>query len=255
MIVKTEAIVLKSMKYGETSRIVTLYTRDFGKLSIMAKGARGSKSKFGAALDVMSLSGIVIYHKEHRDLHLLSQADLIQQYRGVIDDPGRLMAGFAILEFLHATVQGEEEHQELFELLTGALADLDARVLDAHMVLLRFLLGLASVLGVGFDMDHCVTCRAPLDQTNIVREYAAFSTGHGGCTCTGCSPKSDSMHLSRHALFLLQQLHDGIALPVEAIASSHGITREAVQLLNRHLGAHIDGMRKVRSMNMLDAFD
>ena len=254
MIVKTEAIVLKSMKWGETSRIVTLYTREFGKLSIIAKGARGAKAKFGAALDVMSRSDLVVYRKEHHDLHLLSQADLIRQYRGIIDDPARLMAGFAILEFLHVTVQGEEEHQELFELLARALDDLDAHDEDAHLVLLRFLLGLASVLGVGFDMEHCVSCRAPLDRTNIVREYAAFSTGYGGCTCAGCTQKPDSLQISRKALFLLQQLHAGADAATVLDGSAHTVTQEAVHLLNKHLAAHIEGMRSVKSMKMLDAF-
>lgn len=253
MIVKTEAVVLKSMKYGDTSRIVTLYTREFGKLSVIAKGARGPKAKFGAALDIMSRCDVVMYRKEHRDLHLISQADLIQQYRGVIGDPVRLMSAFAVLEFLYATVQGEEGHDELYDLLVDSLDRMDVQGSIGQLELSRFLVGLSAALGVGFDMEHCVNCRVPLDQEGALRDRVAFSTAYGGCTCAICSPKADSMQISRETVSLLHSLRSGGNAGATSV--SHRLAQEAVQLLYRHLSAHIDGMRRVKSMKMLDAFD
>jgi DNA repair protein RecO (recombination protein O) len=255
MIEKTEAVVLKSIKYGDTSRIVTLYTREFGKMSIIAKGARAAKSRFGAALDVMSRSDIVLYHKENRELQLLSQADLVQQYRQLISDPSRLMAGFAVLEFTYAAVQGEEAHEELYELLTAALDQLDAAEVSAQIALLRFLIGLAHVLGIGFDMEHCVTCRKLLDSESVLRDRAAFSTSHGGCTCTYCTPKADSFRINTATVVLLQTLQPSAAGNGGVQDVSHRITQEAVQLMHKHLAAHIDGIRRVKSMRMLDVFD
>ena len=63
MIVSTDAIVLRSMKYGETSKIVTLYSKKFGKIKVIAKGARSAKSKFGASLEPMMHSSVIFYKK------------------------------------------------------------------------------------------------------------------------------------------------------------------------------------------------
>jgi DNA repair protein RecO (recombination protein O) len=74
MIVKTEAIVLKTMKYRDTSKIVTLFTKNYGKLSAVAKGARDRNLRFGSALDSLSHVQVVLYKKEGADLHLLPNA-------------------------------------------------------------------------------------------------------------------------------------------------------------------------------------
>jgi DNA repair protein RecO (recombination protein O) len=78
MITKTEAVVLKSMNYRDSSKIVTFYTRGFGKVKCIAKGARQMKSKFGAGLEPITNVSLVLYKKEHRELQLVSQCDAIK---------------------------------------------------------------------------------------------------------------------------------------------------------------------------------
>ena len=82
-ILRTEAVVMKGWKLGETSKILSLFTRDFGKVKVVAKGGRGSKSKFKGCLEPLTHLRIFYYDKRTRDLQLLSQADLI--------DPGGLV--------------------------------------------------------------------------------------------------------------------------------------------------------------------
>ena len=77
MLIKTEAIILKSMKYRDTSKIVTFYTKEFGKLKGIAKGARTAKVNLVAALEPMTHSMLVIYKKEHQ---------IFIGFRNVIDD-------------------------------------------------------------------------------------------------------------------------------------------------------------------------
>jgi len=73
------------MKFRDTSKIVSLYTRRFGRVSVVAKGARDRKSRFGAALEPMSHVSAVFYKKERSDLHLLSQCDLLNGFRRIAD--------------------------------------------------------------------------------------------------------------------------------------------------------------------------
>ena len=98
MIVSTEAVILKTMKYRDTSRIVTLYTRDFGRLSVIAKGARSRNNKFGASLEPLSHVSAVLYKNEHRDLHLLSKCEISTQFRRIPEDLERLSTAMAIIE-------------------------------------------------------------------------------------------------------------------------------------------------------------
>jgi DNA repair protein RecO (recombination protein O) len=254
MIVKTEAIVLRSMKYGETSRILTLYTRDYGRLSVIVKGARAAKSKYGMALDVMSHSAVVMYTKEQRELQLLTQADLIEQYRGIVDHPERLMYGFALLEFISATVHGEEAHEELYDVLVSSLAALNAEGARPSNVLLHYLLRLIHALGLAIDVAHCSRCRADFADEQTLTGHAAFSVRQGGFTCASCPPAPDSQRCSIETVGVLRWLETHTAEHCATLAISPRAAREALQLLQGHLHEHMPEMRQVKSLSMLDLF-
>ena len=83
---KTEVIVLKSINYGETSKILTLYSRTSGKISVIAKGARNIKSRFGGTLEPINYLAIVFYEKESRNIQYLSQVDIIEYFPQIKKD-------------------------------------------------------------------------------------------------------------------------------------------------------------------------
>ncbi len=254
MIVKTDAIILRSMKYGETSKILTLYTREFGRMSVIVKGARSEKPKFGAALDVMSHSNVVMYKKDNRELQLLTQADLLQQYRGIIDHPDRLMYGFALLEFLTVTVHGEEAHEDLYTVLESSLAALNADDARPGAILLHYLLRLIHALGLGLDVQHCIRCRADFGEISTLHNHAAFSDSHGGFTCAECPPGPDSMRTAIETVGVLRWLDTHPVDHSTKLSISDRAAREGMQLLQRHLASHVPEMRKVKSLSMLDLF-
>ncbi|PLX25346.1 MAG: DNA repair protein RecO [Ignavibacteria bacterium] len=254
MIVKTEAIVLRSMKYGETSRILTLYTRDFGRMSVIVKGARSAKPKFGAALDLMSHSAVVMYKKEHRELQLLTQADLLHQYRRVIDNADRLMYGFAILEFLSATVHGEEAHEELFEILHSSLEALNEEQARPENILLHYLLRLSQALGIGLDAGSCVRCGLALEEEDALRRTAHFSLSRGGFTCAHCPPPPDVMDCAVESVRDLQWIDRHEVGNIVTLAMSRRAAGESLNLLHRHLASHIPEMKAIKSLPMIDLF-
>jgi len=254
MIVKTECIVLRSMKYGETSRILTLYTRDYGRMSVIVKGARSSKAKYGAALDLMSRSAVVIYTKEQRELQLLTQADLIEQYRRIVDGADRLMYGFAVLEFLYATVHGEEAHEELYDVLLHALEALNMQDARPANVLLHYLFRLSTAMGFGLDAEHCGRCRASFAEEQALQGKAAFSLSNGGFTCAGCPPAPDSVECAVETVRALAWIAAHTADRVHTLAMSPVAIREGLNLLHRHIASHIPEMRQVKSLPMLDIF-
>ena len=88
-LVSTPAIVLRTYRYSETSKIVRLATRDYGVQSAIAKGVLRPRSQFGAALETLSEGVAQLYHKETRELQTLAAFDVIQLRRDLADDLGR----------------------------------------------------------------------------------------------------------------------------------------------------------------------
>jgi DNA repair protein RecO (recombination protein O) len=253
MLITTDAIVLRSIRYGDTSRIVTLYTRELGKVGIMAKGARkpsgrSGVSRFGASLDVLSLCQVVFYFKEQRDLQLLSQADLIRQFRGVVDDPARLMAGCAMLELMNGSVQAGERHTELFDLLLVSLERLESWDEHHETGLSRFLLLLASNLGFGLDVQQCLQCNSPL--ASVAGGTCRFSTLEGGLFCARCSERP-GVRISTDTAILLSRIGQA-ETPVPEIASA--VRSETLEILLRHLTEHVSGIRTIRSLHLMHMF-
>jgi DNA repair protein RecO (recombination protein O) len=124
-ILKTEAVVLKGWRLGETSRILSVFTRDHGKLKIVAKGALGPKSKFKGCLESLSHVGIVYYEKKTRELQLLSQVDLIDGHIHILGDLERTALAFAGSELVDKAVLLDEPIPQVFVLLTSYLSALD----------------------------------------------------------------------------------------------------------------------------------
>src|ERR1700733_7951160 len=122
MIVTTEAIVLRARKHGETSKIVTLYTLSYGKLNVIAKGARETKSKFGGALEMFARSTVVFYKRDKQDaLSLLSKAETISSHSGILKSLDRIETATAIVELILNSMHDEEANEKLFAMLNSTL--------------------------------------------------------------------------------------------------------------------------------------
>ena len=98
--VRSLGLVLRSVDVFETSKVLTLFTRDLGKVSALGKGARRLKSPFQAALDLLSVCDIVVLHKGSEALDLLTEAVLVERYDSLRRDLAALYAGYYIAELL-----------------------------------------------------------------------------------------------------------------------------------------------------------
>ena len=186
MIVKTEGVVLKSMRFRETSKIVTFYTRRYGELAAVAKGARETKSKFGAALEPMTAVNLVLYKKEQRDLQLVSQCDIRKQHKKIQSEMERMGVGLSIVELLNQLTQNEEENPALFSLLDETLDALESA--PGNIVNFRhgFELRFCGVCGFAPVFDHCVSCEKSLDPDKA-GIMTVFQLDKGGMLCESCA--------------------------------------------------------------------
>ena len=156
MIVTTEAIVLRARKQGETSKIVTLYTRQFGKVQTIAKGARESKSKFGGALEMFARSSVVFYKREKHDaLHLLSKAETIDSHARILRSLKKMETAMSLVELMFHAMHDEEANSDLFDLLAGTLrAIAESDEASAPLLQLRFYLRFVKEMGFELDLSE-----------------------------------------------------------------------------------------------------
>lgn len=246
MIVTTDAIVLRTMKYRETSLLAVLYTLAMGKISVIAKGARDGKSSLGASLQPMNHVTAVFYKKETRDLQLLTQCDVVHPNRGLTENMERMAAGMAIVELADAVTPAEEENPRLFELLARTLAAASSATKNPGNALYYFEMRLLENLGFRPDVHRCYNCGTPVDASGPAH---GLHMGFNGILCADCSAKGLGLQpLSAPAVRVLQRLQeiDG-AEAVTRITLPPAVRGEIAGVLRRFLLGHVEGLRTLRS--------
>ena len=258
MITKTDAIVLKSMRYRETSRIVTFYTRRYGKLKAIAKGARDLKSKFGASLEPMTLSSLVLYKKEQRELQFISQCDIVRQYKRIHSEIGRMAVALSVVELVNQLTHDEEENLALFSLLVKTLDTLEKSEKMFESLFYAFEIRLASLFGFGLHLDKCVSCGKRLE-FNGVSTHVMMDIGKGGIFCPACSASSgrplgrsgtggDSKYrIGAETAGVLKLLLHLELDNIQNLEYSTEVGNELGETLRLYLQYHIEGLKPLKS--------
>lgn len=172
MIVRTEAIVLRTLPYGETSLIASLFTRAKGRLSVIAKGARLPGSRFGGTLQPSSCLQVVFYYRPTRELQTLSESSFAQYLPALGRDLEKLALSLRMAELVLALLPPEEPLPALFDTFWQVLARLDAAPFRAWNLLPWFQLQLATALGFAPRIE-----RALVEKIGPEGGELALSTG------------------------------------------------------------------------------
>jgi len=224
---KASALVLRTTDWSESSRIATLWTREFGKVRVLAKGGRRLKSPFENALDLLTLCRIVFLRKSSDSLDLLTEAQVIQRFPRLRTDLAALYAAYYVAELLSEGTRDYDPHPLLFDealdtLQTLSGAECALRVTRFEMVLLR-------ELGYSPVLDHCAGCGGSVVETEL-----AFSAMANGVLCRRCRRgQRDSRPLTPATWRTLQEL----AAPGDAWRHpwSATVRTEVRQLLGQYL--------------------
>lgn len=177
---KSESLVLNSVPFSNTSLIVTLYTREFGKFTALAKGARREKNPFDNGLDIMARLTTIHYPRKE-GLQLLTQAGLLRWFRVDRNNLAALYAGYYVVELLDDFTTEFDPCPELFDLTDQTLADLRSGA-PVWRCLTRFQWNLLRISGVQPRFDRCVLCGQPRP-TGPVQTVDILE---GGLVCRDC---------------------------------------------------------------------
>jgi DNA repair protein RecO (recombination protein O) len=228
---KASALVLRTVEFSETSLVVTLFTREFGKIGALAKGGRRLKSPFESALDLLALCRIVFLRKSGDSLDLLTEAKLLRRFRPAGRDLLSLYAGYYVAELLDALVDESDPHPELFDLADETLQAL-AEGEAALRRIVRFELGALRMLGHNPSLDKCVECGKPLEAVGRV----AFGHIDGGVLCGQCrTGKGQVTMISAGVLRTLARLSDTDRPAWQHVEIPRGSRGELRGVMNRYM--------------------
>ncbi|MDJ0765459.1 MAG: DNA repair protein RecO [Myxococcota bacterium] len=176
------AFLLRSVDYGESDRIITLFLDGRGKVSALARGARKSWRRFGGALEPFSLFEVALARGKGRLWHL-KQAHLLTPHADFALDLKRMEAGAFILNLVReASVEGEPL-PEVFSIIEATMALLETANPDhIRPIAICTELKILTAIGLGVSIDHCNACGRIVPEGKSVR----FHPARGGVVCTPC---------------------------------------------------------------------
>jgi len=175
---RCEAIVLGRMDLGEADRILTLYSRQHGKLRVIAKGARRPLSRLGPHLEYFSRAQLML--ARGRELDVVTGAETEDAHLAIRGDLDAFGHASHMVEILTRLTEDRQENVAVFELLASSLRLL-ADGVDAFHVTRHYELALLVLLGYRPELYHCIECRADLTQAPH-----HFAAGLGGFLCEQC---------------------------------------------------------------------
>lgn len=235
---RDEAVVLRTHKLGEADRIITLLTRQHGKVRAVAKGVRRTASKFGARLEPFMVVDVQLYIG--RSLDIVNQAESIGSYGAVITaDYGSYTAASAMVETADKLTESEGSLQQ-YLLLVGALRSLSRHEHGSGATLNSYLLRALSMAGWAPSFQDCARCGAS-------GPHSVFVAQVGGIVCDTCAPPG-SPRLDPDTVALLSALltgdwaHTAAADPTTH-AQATGIVAAYTQW---HLGRGLRSLEHVR---------
>lgn len=240
-LVKSEGIVLKTGKLRETTKIVSLYTDRFGKLTVVAKGALKPGSRFGADLEVCNHILAVIYKKEGKQIDYLSSTDILNDFPKTKADLPKWTAACGACELVDKATSGEEAQARLFASLLGTLKGIESGASGMVAVYFwHFVLRLLEVLGYRPNFSRCVKCGKRIEDDELL-----FSAGDGGLVCGDCSRETEFYHkLSKRTaekISVLQGRQSGNLKGIRLTGSDkEEIRRVLPDFWKYHLGEKLD---------------
>ena len=226
---KTPAIVLRQRRLGETDKIITLYTAEFGKVDAVAKGVRRVKSRLAGNVEPLSHGSFLL--ARGRNLDIVTQVQSIESFQPLHDDLGRLSHAMYAAELLDRATEERAENFALYRLLLDTLRRLTERD-DLERTLRYYEMAILGQLGYKPEVQRCVVCGAELDQGDVVR----WAANLGGGVCGNCKPQNTVLSAlapaTLHALRVLQRenFQELVDLDLDhdtAVALEH-LLREAI---------------------------
>jgi DNA repair protein RecO (recombination protein O) len=241
-IIKTEAVVLSKLNYGDSSSIVTLFTKEYGKLSAMLKGGRNPKSKLSLIVDPINYLEVIFYNNPSRDLQILSSADIKAHFHKIKEDIDKLKYAYSVIELIKNLSVEHEVNKKLFSGIIRILERMEEGNENPAVSFVRFFLFFLKELGYEFQLSKCASC----GKTNLAGIELSYNY-EIGILCNKCRINYMENIIVNPELFLYYSClkkneSPGVVTPV--------VMNGAVTFLENYLKYHVTDFKGLQSLHM-----
>jgi DNA repair protein RecO (recombination protein O) len=239
---QTTALVLRTIEFSETSLVVTLLTKDYGRVSALAKGARRPKGPFEGSLDLLSVCRVVVIRKNSEALDLLTEAKLLRRFRGAERSLQRVYAGYYVAEMLRLLLTDDHDpHPDIYDLALQTLDQIDGSGQVAS-ALAWFDAQALRMLGQAPATTQCTECGRRLPRTPRV----VFALLGGGVVCGDCRARQQQTVSVRQEVIdeLGRLTSPQTRLPTEVAPQLYGELRA---VMNRYIQTMLGTMPRMQS--------
>ncbi len=246
---KTNAIVIRSLNYGESDKIVTFFTNDFGKLKGIAKGARRSRKRFQNALGLFSHLRLLFFDKEGMGLVRAEGCDILHSFPKIREDLKKIIYGNYYLELVNEMAGEREGNPEAFELLLSSLSNLEETNLQEEQLRI-FEIRMLSLFGYRPNMRRCNICKKDWDGVQE-SPVVFFSLERGALLCERCSEmRSNLVPISLGTARLIEKISEVEFPKIERLRFTLQALSESRALLPKfisfQLGKELKSLKAMR---------
>ncbi len=261
--IKEEAVVLRSIRHSETSRIITLFGRTLGKFAVIAKGVRRSKSSSsGSGLEPPARVEALVYYKPSRSVQNLGATTVLDGYSGIKSDLALTGYAAVILEQVNRVYIDDEPNEDGYLIIADMLSRLDKNKGNPRITLWQFQLNMLRAIGFELDPFPCPVCGAKISD---IGRHNLLLMDEGAICCQSCSPNNASsasefrennrFSLSGESVSLLRRMSNGHSSSLIRITPSQAARDELTRALEMFLRFHNPSIGKLPALRMLDQLE
>lgn len=229
--VKLQAVVLSSFDYKEKDKLVKFFSLELGLISAVLKGVRQENAKLKFASQPFCFLEVMLVKKS--DLYIVKSADLKDSFFDLTKNIENYYLSFSLLELVQTSLMNEEPNPLVFINLLKALKQICYDNLPAHLVTLKFSLGMLKVLGYRFNFKVCEACKMPfVNKKHLNLETGAFVCG--ACVTPSC------LSVSNNVFTLLQLLYQTEIDKLNTIQAIESVVKEALNLVIKNFEARTE---------------
>ncbi|MBM6619265.1 DNA repair protein RecO [Bacillus suaedaesalsae] len=246
MLQKVEGIIIRTTNYGETNKIITLFTRELGKVGVMARGARKPSSRLASVSQIFTYGYFLI--QTGSGLGTLQQGESLSSMKHIKEDIISTAYASYLVELTDKAVEDRKVNPYLFELLYQSLNYLNEG-LDTEIITMIYEIKMLQVIGLYPHLTSCVSC-------GVTEGRFSFSIGQGGLLCHDC--KNNDTHridISPATVRLLRLFHSFDLNRLGNISVKDETKKELKTVISRFYDEYSGLMLKSkRFLNQLDSF-
>ncbi len=236
-IIKSEAIILKNIALSGSSRYIITFSKELGKVTLIAKGIKKPTSCFGACLEPFTYSQVIFYYKEQRENYYISGCDIINPFLALRQDLEKIYFASAVSGLINQVVPPEEKNVAIFNLIFSMFTELDrSKVAEIAILYFAFQIKLLTLIGFKPILDRCANCNNEINLKTAIY----FLAEEGGLICKKCMKRSGANPIDASIVNILRHFLTEKFSKNKKWRINETVERQLADLLRTFIEFHIE---------------